>query len=94
LLFITKDTLIRINELNQVGTNLIDNAIDGKGKHGAISIRTKNEASDHISVEIADNGSKGIPENIKSRIFDPFFTTKDPGKGTGLGLSITHRIIT
>jgi len=82
------------NELNQVWTNLIDNAIDGIGKHGTISIRTKNEADDHILVEIADNGSKGIPEDMKSRIFEPFFTTKDPGKGTGLGLSISHRIIT
>jgi signal transduction histidine kinase len=82
------------NELNQVWTNLIDNAIDGIGKQGTISIRTKNEANDHILVEIADNGSKGIPEDIKSRIFEPFFTTKDPGKGTGLGLSISHRIIT
>jgi signal transduction histidine kinase len=82
------------NELNQVWTNLIDNAIDGIGKHGTISIRTKNEANDHLLVEIADNGSKGIPESIKTRIFEPFFTTKDPGKGTGLGLSISHRIIT
>ena len=82
------------NELNQVWTNLIDNAIDGIGKYGTILIRTKNEANDHILVEIVDNGSKGIPEDIKSRIFEPFFTTKDPGKGTGLGLGITHRIIT
>jgi signal transduction histidine kinase len=81
------------NELNQVWTNLIGNAIDGIGEHGAISIRTKNEDTDHILVEVADNGSKGIPEDIKSRIFEPFFTTKDPGKGTGLGLSISHRII-
>jgi signal transduction histidine kinase len=81
------------NELNQVWTNLIDNAIDGIGEYGTISIRTKNEADDHILVEIADNGSKGISEDIKSRIFEPFFTTKDPGKGTGLGLSISHRII-
>ena len=81
------------NELNQVWTNLLDNAIAGIGKHGTISIRTKNEGNDHILVEIADNGSKGIPEDIKSRIFEPFFTTKDPGKGTGLGLSISHRII-
>ena len=82
------------NELNQVWTNLIDNAIDGIGRHGTISIRTKNEANDHLLVEIADNGTKGIPESIKTRIFEPFFTTKDPGKGTGLGLSISHRIIT
>lgn len=82
------------NELNQVWTNLIDNAIDGIGEHGTISIRTKNEGNDQILVEIADNGSQGIPENIKSRIFEPFFTTKDLGKGTGLGLSISHRIVT
>ena len=82
------------NELNQVWTNLIDNAIDGIGERGIISIRTKNESNDHILVEIADNGSKGILEDVKSRIFEPFFTTKDPGKGTGLGLSISHRIIT
>ena len=82
------------NELNQVWTNLIDNAIDGIGEHGTISIRTKNEGNDHILVEIADNGSQGIPENIKSRIFEPFFTTKDLDKGTGLGLSISHRIVT
>jgi signal transduction histidine kinase len=48
------------NELNQVWTNLIDNAIDGIGEHGTILIRTKNEADDHILVEIADNGSKGF----------------------------------
>ena len=82
------------NDLNQVWTNLIDNAIDGIGRHGTITIRTKNEANDHLLVEIADNGSKGIPENIRSRIFEPFFTTKDPGKVLVLGLSISHRIIT
>jgi len=65
------------NELNQVWTNLIDNAVDGIGEHGTITIRTKNEGNDHVLVEIADNGSQGIPENIKSRIFEPFFTTKD-----------------
>jgi signal transduction histidine kinase len=82
------------SELNQVWANLIDNAIDAIGEHGTISIRTKNEGNDHILVEIADNGSQGIPEGLKSRIFDPFFTTKDLGKGTGLGLSISHRIVT
>ena len=82
------------SELNQVWTNLIDNAIDAIGKHGTISISTKNEGNDHILVEIADNGSQGIPEDLKSRIIEPFFTTKDPGKGTGLGLSISHRIVT
>lgn len=82
------------NELNQVWTNLIDNAIEGIGKHGTIKIRTKNEGNSQILVEIADNGSQGIPKEVQSRIFEPFFTTKEPGKGTGLGLSISHKIIT
>jgi signal transduction histidine kinase len=82
------------NELNQVWTNLIDNAIDGIGKHGTITIRTKNEGDNQIVIEVVDNGSQGIPKEVQSRIFEPFFTTKEPGKGTGLGLSISHRIIT
>jgi signal transduction histidine kinase len=82
------------NELNQVWTNLIDNAIDGIGKHGTITIRTKNEGNRQILVEVVDNSSQGIPKEVQSRIFEPFFTTKEPGKGTGLGLSISHRIIT
>jgi signal transduction histidine kinase len=81
------------NELNQVWTNLIDNAIDSIGSHGTILIRTKNERKSHILVEIVDSGSQGIPKEIQSRIFEPFFTTKELGKGTGLGLSISHRII-
>ncbi len=85
------------NELNQVWTNLIDNAIDGIGKgkkQGTITIRTKNEGNSQILVEVIDNGSQGIPKEVQSRIFEPFFTTKELGKGTGLGLSISHRIIT
>jgi signal transduction histidine kinase len=82
------------NELNQVWTNLIDNAIDGIGKHGTITIRTRNEGNSQIMVEVVDTGSQGIPKQVQSRIFEPFFTTKEPGKGTGLGLSISHRIIT
>jgi signal transduction histidine kinase len=82
------------NELNQVWTNLIDNAIDGIEKHGTITIRTKKEGNSQILVEVTDNGSRGIPKEVQSRIFEPFFTTKEPGKGTGLGLSISHRIIT
>jgi signal transduction histidine kinase len=81
------------NELNQVWTNIIDNAIDGIGNHGTILIRTRNEGNSHILVEIVDNGSQGIPKDKQSRIFEPFFTTKELGKGTGLGLSISHRII-
>ena len=82
------------NELNQVWTNLIDNAIDGIGKNGTITIRTKNEGNSQILVDVVDNGSQGIPKEVQSRIFEPFFTTKEPDKGTGLGLSISHRIIT
>jgi signal transduction histidine kinase len=81
------------NELNQVWTNLIDNAIDSIGSHGTILIRTKNERKSHILVEIVDSGNQGIPKEIQPRIFEPFFTTKELGKGTGLGLSISHRII-
>src|SRR5918994_3344139 len=71
------------NELNQVWTNLIDNAIDGIGKHGTITIRTKKEGDNQIVIEVVDNGSQGIPKEVQSRIFEPFFTTKEPGKGTG-----------
>ena len=81
------------NELNQVWTNLIDNAIDSIGNHGTILIRTKNDRKRHVLVEIVDSGSRGIPKEIQPRIFEPFFTTKELGKGTGLGLSISYRII-
>jgi signal transduction histidine kinase len=81
------------NELNQVWTNLIDNAIDAIGSHGTILIRTKNAGNTHILVEIVDSGSRGIPKDVQPRIFEPFFTTKELGKGTGLGLSISRRII-
>lgn len=81
------------NELNEVWTNLIDNAIDSIGTRGTILIRTKNERRRHILVEIVDSGSQGIPTEIQPRIFEPFFTTKELGKGTGLGLSISRRII-
>jgi signal transduction histidine kinase len=89
-------TLPRISaygsELNQVWTNIIDNAIDAIGeRHGNISLRTKRE-SDNIVVEISDDGP-GIPQDIQSRIFEQFFTTKGVGKGTGLGLSISYRIV-
>ncbi|MDR9893491.1 ATP-binding protein [Aetokthonos hydrillicola Thurmond2011] len=77
--------------LNQVWTNLIDNAIDAVGEGGKIWIRTSNE-KDHVIVEIADDGP-GIPPEIQSKIFEPFFTTKDVGAGTGLGLDIAYRIV-
>jgi signal transduction histidine kinase len=79
------------SELNQVWTNIIDNAIDAMNGSGVITLRTFAE-NDYVVVEILDNGP-GIPENIRLRIFEPFFTTKAPGQGTGLGLHISHDII-
>jgi len=79
------------SELNQVWTNLIDNAIDALEGKGQIWIRTSRE-NNCILVEIADNGS-GIPPALQPRIFEPFFTTKGVGKGTGLGLEIVYRIV-
>jgi signal transduction histidine kinase len=78
-------------ELNQVWTNLIDNAVDAMEGCGVLSLRTRHEHGS-VFVEICDTG-KGIPEQIRNRIFEPFFTTKAQGKGTGLGLDITHRIV-
>jgi signal transduction histidine kinase len=79
------------SELNQVWTNLIDNAIDAVQGDGNIKIRTAGE-NDRVLVEISDDGP-GIPEEIRERIFEPFFTTKDVGKGTGLGLDISYRVV-
>jgi len=79
------------SELNQVWTNLIDNAIDAMDGHGQVRIRTRRDGHS-VLVEIADQGS-GIPRELASRIFDPFFTTKEVGKGTGLGLDIVRRIV-
>jgi signal transduction histidine kinase len=79
------------SELNQVWTNIIDNAIDAMNGKGEITLKTYAE-DNHVVVEIEDHGP-GIPEEIQSRIFDPFFTTKPPGKGTGLGLHISHDIV-
>jgi len=79
------------SELNQVWTNIIDNAADAMKDSGKLTIRTARE-NDFVLVEIADNGS-GIPPDALSRIFDPFFTTKGVGEGTGLGLDVVSRII-
>jgi signal transduction histidine kinase len=79
------------SELNQVWTNLIDNAIDAVHGDGNIKIRTARE-NDRVLVEISDDGP-GIPEEIRERIFEPFFTTKDVGMGTGLGLDVSYRIV-
>jgi len=80
------------SELNQVWTNLLDNAVDAMNGKGHIAIRTRRRG-DRVAVEIEDDGP-GIPPAIQARIFDPFFTTKAPGKGTGLGLATTYSIIT
>jgi len=80
------------SELNQVWTNLIDNAIDALEGHGNITLRTRLDGSDWIYVEVEDDGP-GIPAEHQPRIFDAFFTTKPPGKGTGLGLDISYNII-
>jgi signal transduction histidine kinase len=78
-------------ELNQVWTNLLDNAIDALGQSGTITIATRRDG-DCIEVDIADDGP-GIPTEVRERIFDPFFTTKDVGHGTGLGLDTARRIV-
>jgi signal transduction histidine kinase len=83
--------LARGSELNQVWTNLLDNAIDALGKSGTITIRTRAE-SECAVVEISDDGP-GIPEDLRERIFEPFFTTKAVGEGTGLGLDTARRIV-
>jgi signal transduction histidine kinase len=77
-------------ELNQVWTNLIDNAAQAMAGTGTLTIRTARE-DDSILVEIGDTGP-GIPADIQQRIFEPFFTTKPVGEGTGLGLDIAWRI--
>lgn len=79
------------SELNQVWTNIIDNAIAAMNGRGEISLHTRRDGN-WVIVEITDNGP-GIPKEIQSRLFDPFFTTKPPGEGTGLGLNISHNII-
>lgn len=79
------------SELNQVWTNLIDNAIYAMNGKGELTIRTARKY-DTVLVEIVDNGA-GIPPAIQTRIFEPFFTTKGVGEGTGLGLDTTRRIV-
>lgn len=79
------------SELNQVWTNIIDNAIDAMKGQGALVLRTYSEA-DRVIVELCDNGP-GIPVEIQGRIFDPFFTTKPIGSGTGLGLHLSYNIV-
>ena len=79
-------------EINQVWTNLLDNAFDAVDEGGTVRIGTRVEGA-LVCVTIADDGS-GIPAEVQERIFEPFYTTKEPGKGTGLGLDIARRIVT
>jgi signal transduction histidine kinase len=79
------------SELNQVWTNVIDNAADAMQGKGDLRIRTMREGED-VLVEFVDNGP-GIPAEIQTKIFDPFFTTKPMGEGTGLGLDTVYRIV-
>jgi signal transduction histidine kinase len=80
-----------VGELNQVWTNIIDNAIYAMSKNGELTIETSFDDK-NVCVKIIDNGP-GIPKEILSRIFDPFFTTKKVGEGTGIGLDLVNRII-
>ena len=81
----------RGSELNQVWTNLIDNAADAMDGKGELRIRTAREL-DCLLIEIGDNGP-GIPPEVQTHIFEPFFTTKGVGQGTGLGLDTAARIV-
>ena len=79
-------------DLNQVWTNLIDNALQAMGGSGTLTVRTMNAGDDTVRVEICDDGP-GIPKEDVDRIFTPFFTTKPFGEGTGLGLDLAWRIV-
>jgi signal transduction histidine kinase len=82
---------VRGSELNQVWTNLIDNAVDALGETGTITITTLRDGP-CVRVDIADDGP-GIPEEARRRVLEPFYTTKQVGAGTGLGLDTVRRII-
>jgi signal transduction histidine kinase len=79
------------SQLNQVWTNLIDNAIDAVDGHGRVTLRTSYD-DEWVIVEVEDDGP-GIPDEALPHLFDPFYTTKPPGSGTGLGLNISHNIV-
>jgi signal transduction histidine kinase len=78
-------------ELNQVWTNLIDNAVDAMDGAGTLTIATRAEGNE-VVVEIGDTGP-GMPPQVVARAFEAFYTTKEAGKGTGLGLDIAKRIV-
>ncbi len=78
-------------ELNQVWTNLIDNAVDAMAGRGILTVRTRAEGG-HLVVQVGDTGP-GVPADLRQRVFEPFFTTKPLGVGTGLGLDIAWQIV-
>jgi signal transduction histidine kinase len=78
-------------ELNQVWTNLIDNAVHAMNGSGTLTLRTSRDG-DRVLVEVCDTGP-GVPPELRQRVFEPFFTTKPVGEGTGLGLDISYRIV-
>jgi signal transduction histidine kinase len=78
-------------ELNQVWTNVIDNALQAMDGAGTLTVRTAQD-KDWLLVEIGDTGP-GIPPDIRKRVFEPFFTTKGVGEGTGLGLDVSWRVV-
>ena len=79
------------SELNQVWTNLVDNAIDAMDGAGTLTVRAERE-TDGVRVSICNTGEP-IPDDVRPRLFEPFYTTKPPGKGTGLGLHISHNVV-
>jgi signal transduction histidine kinase len=80
------------SELNQVWTNVIDNAVQAMDGRGALEVRAEPTEEGGVQVTICDNGP-GIPDSAKTHLFEPFFTTKEPGVGTGLGLHISHNVV-
>jgi signal transduction histidine kinase len=78
-------------ELNQVWTNLVDNALDAMGETGVLRVATRRDGDD-VVVEVSDTGP-GLAKDVAERAFEAFFTTKDVGQGTGLGLDIARRIV-
>src|SRR5690606_13588247 len=81
------------SELNQVWTNLVDNAVDAMEGRGVLTVNARRDPSGSgVAVSFCDSGP-GIPDEVRARLFEPFYTTKPPGLGTGLGLHISHNVV-